>query len=460
MVVYAAVPLPSELLSVGRWGALACYAATPWIVHLLRHAAGIESSGVQGAAPDEHVIDVDTRKRVRLVAQIALLVAVTIAFVPSFVIVVVGVGVLLAAHDAARRRLVASGGRDARRARSSRSSSPGCSTCRGRPRWSARAPGPQSSGCRRSARTPSGSSASARFGVGRGDIGVLALALYLPVLAAPLVARGWRFTWAIRAAGLVVGFGFLIVLDDRGSLPVRMPEPGVLLAPVAVGRRPRRGVARRGVPGRRPQRVVRLAPAPRPAQRAGDRRRGDPGHRRDRQRSLRHAAPHVVQRARAAARAGGRRRRPDPVDRRSARRAGRSVGLCQGDRLRDHRCPRPAPGGRLGGHPVRHRAGGHRGDRRDPLGDHVARRAAAGPVRHPLRRSCRSSTARRARWAIRLPVPAGLLDALERSARPGHAAAHQPGRLRALREHRMDAGAQRAHRRRAPPRARAAGPRR
>src|SRR4029079_10300576 len=74
----------------------------------------------------------------------------------------------------------------------------------------------------------------ARFGLGNGQFGILAIALYLPVLVAPLVARSWRLTWAIRSAGLVIGFGWLAVLDDRGC-KIRLPEPGVLLAPVAVG---------------------------------------------------------------------------------------------------------------------------------------------------------------------------------------------------------------------------------
>ena len=74
----------------------------------------------------------------------------------------------------------------------------------------------------------------ARFGLGNGQFGILAIALYLPVLVAPLVARSWRLTWAIRSAGLVVAFGWLAVLDDRG-LKIRLPEPGVLLVPVAVG---------------------------------------------------------------------------------------------------------------------------------------------------------------------------------------------------------------------------------
>jgi hypothetical protein len=64
---------------------------------------------------------------------------------------------------------------------------------------------------------------------------LLAVALYLPVLAGVLIGRGWRFGWAVRGAFLVIGFGWLAALDDGGALPVRLPEPGILLVPVAVG---------------------------------------------------------------------------------------------------------------------------------------------------------------------------------------------------------------------------------
>ncbi len=234
MVVYAALPLPSELLSIGRWGALACYAATPWIVHLLRRAAGLESSGLVRTAEEERVVDPGWRVRARLVAQLALLVAITIAFVPSFAIIVAGVGVLLAAAT-----LLGGGSWKPALAMFVAAvvalviawlvNLPWSSTLVGKGAWTAIVGVP-----------PVGTHSVgivrlARFGVGRGSVGVLALALYVPVAVAPLVCRGWRFTWAVRAAGLAIGFGFLVVLDDRGSLFARMPEPGVLLAPVAVG---------------------------------------------------------------------------------------------------------------------------------------------------------------------------------------------------------------------------------
>ena len=89
LVVYAAVPLPSQLLSSGRWGALACYATAPWVVHLLRRSAGIESfDRVDVTRADSNRADgytpIPARARLRLLCQLALLTAITFAFVPSF----------------------------------------------------------------------------------------------------------------------------------------------------------------------------------------------------------------------------------------------------------------------------------------------------------------------------------------------------------------------------------------
>ncbi|MCU1503303.1 MAG: hypothetical protein JWM12_2657 [Ilumatobacteraceae bacterium] len=234
LLVYAAVPLSAELLSAGQWSALACYAATPWVVHLLRRAAGIETIGAAGTDEVERYADTGRRKRIRILAQLSLIVAVTVAFAPSFVVVVVGIGVMLAlttlvSNGSWRAAVALLGGALAVAAVAWLANLPWSATLVGKGAWTAIVGVPPVE-----ARSL-GIARLARFGVGHGPIGVLAVALYLPVLVAPLVARGWRLTWAVRAAGLVVGFGFLLVLDDRGSLFVRMPEPGVLLAPVAVG---------------------------------------------------------------------------------------------------------------------------------------------------------------------------------------------------------------------------------
>ena len=49
------------------------------------------------------------------------------------------------------------------------------------------------------------------------------------------VGRAWRLTWAARAAGLILVFLALAVLQDRDDLPFAVPDVGVLLVPVALG---------------------------------------------------------------------------------------------------------------------------------------------------------------------------------------------------------------------------------
>ncbi|HEY7628153.1 MAG TPA: glycosyltransferase, partial [Ilumatobacteraceae bacterium] len=243
LVVYAAVPLPSQLLSIGRWGALACYAAAPWVVHLLRRSAGIESFDAGDVRRADGYVPLALRARLRMLCQLALLTAVVFAFVPSFALLVVAMGVVLALSTA----LAGGSWRSASilvvvaasaAALAFVANLPWSSSLFGHGGWDLIAGNPSP--------TPVGSTAGAvgsrgvgvgrlaRFGLGNGQFGVLAFALYLPVLVGPLVARSWRLSWSIRAAGLVVAFGWLAVLDDRG-LTVRLPEPGVLLAPVAVG---------------------------------------------------------------------------------------------------------------------------------------------------------------------------------------------------------------------------------
>jgi len=242
LVVYAALPLPSELLSVGRWGALACYAAMPWVVHLLRRAAGIETIGSTSSDPaDRDTVEryavVAPRKRLRLLAQLALLTAVVAAFAPSFLLLLGATGVVLAVTTLLARGSWRAGVTMAVSAFvvgivALVANLPWSESLFGRAGWDLVAGVPPVTS------RSLGVVRLARFGVGNGEFGILAIALMVPVVSALLVARSWRLTWAIRAAGLVVAFGWLAILDDGriGRIGgIRMPEPGVLLAPVAVG---------------------------------------------------------------------------------------------------------------------------------------------------------------------------------------------------------------------------------
>ena len=96
LIVYAAVPLPYASIAGGRWSALACYAAMPWILHLghavsglrARYVVGYPGSGLQ-TIDVEDVVAVPLRRRLRYAAALSLVLAVTAAFEPSIVIVAV-----------------------------------------------------------------------------------------------------------------------------------------------------------------------------------------------------------------------------------------------------------------------------------------------------------------------------------------------------------------------------------
>jgi GT2 family glycosyltransferase len=235
-VIYAAVPLPYAAIAAGRWSVLAVYAATPWVIELLRRVSGLATFASRSWGDDDiadAVVPVSTLTRVRIVAQLALITAVVGAFAPLYPLVVVGIAVVLflatmlargsistlagvaAAAVAALAALVAnlpwvttyftSGGAE-------------------------RLTGPELAGA-----DDLGILALAEFRIGPTVLGPLVLGLYVTVIAAALIGRGWRLTMAARAGALVLVFGAVAVLSDRGSLPFRIADIGVILVPVACG---------------------------------------------------------------------------------------------------------------------------------------------------------------------------------------------------------------------------------
>ncbi len=234
LVVYAALPLPAQLLSGGHWTALACYAAGPWGLHLMRKIAGIETTGSRTDTEVEHYVEVDRSRLVRRGAQLTLFAAASIAFAPSFALLLVGMAVLMAlatvvSGGSAKAALTLVGSALGATLLGFLVNLPWSSSLLGRDGWTAIVGVPVATSRSLGVRN------LVRFLDDQPGPGVVAILLFLPVLVAPLVARAWRFTWAIRAALLVFGFGALAVLDDRAELPFRMPEPGVLLVPVAIG---------------------------------------------------------------------------------------------------------------------------------------------------------------------------------------------------------------------------------
>lgn len=232
LITYVAMPLVPGVVSTGRLGALVAFAAVPWFVHLLRVSVGIGTADPASAAVDlvDGIVDLEPRERVRRAAVLAIVAALAAALAPPVLVIFAGVVVVIALCSFA----AGSGWPTA-----AWIGGLGLGACV--VAWLLNFPASTTwsweslSSVSLAGPTGRGLADVAAMDVGEAELGRLGLALYLPVVTGLLLARAWRLTWSARAAGLVVVFGALAVLEDRGDLPVRMPEVGFLLAPAALG---------------------------------------------------------------------------------------------------------------------------------------------------------------------------------------------------------------------------------
>jgi GT2 family glycosyltransferase len=232
MAVYVAIPLLPGVISTGRLTGLIAYGALPWFVHLVRVAAGIGTADPRTAMTDlaDGVLAVGPRERVRRIAVAGIVAAIAVALAPPVLLLFAAVTVVLTISSL----LVGAAWRTTAWMFAAGAAATAVSWILNLPAstaWSwndltaiplAGAPG-------------RGLSDVASMNIGRARLSLLTLALYVPVVTGLVLSRAWRLSWAGRAAGLVVTFGVLAVLQDRDALPLRVPEIGVLLVPVALG---------------------------------------------------------------------------------------------------------------------------------------------------------------------------------------------------------------------------------
>ncbi len=232
LLVYAATPLVSGAMSSGRLTVLVVYAFVPWFVHLSARAAGIATADPHVADLDvaDGLVDLTTLERARRIVALGILLAIAAAFAPISLPLAVALGAVLALGTLLARASTMTAmwffvTSVAATAVAAILNLPWIVT------WSWE----DLVGASPIGDPGLGLLTLASFEIGRTDFAALSLALYLPVVAALLMARAWRLTWAVRAGLLVVVFGALAVLGDRGELPIAAPQAGVLLVPVALG---------------------------------------------------------------------------------------------------------------------------------------------------------------------------------------------------------------------------------
>lgn len=231
LVVYLATPLLPALISTGRLGGVVAFGFLPWFVHLLRSAIGIATADPASEAADlaDGVQELTIRERVRRVALAALVLAFGCALAPQlWYVALVALVVLTVAT-------LAVGGDERLAAWMLGSGAAAVAVA-----WIVNLPASTAWSLDRLA-APEMSAAPglglghlASFDIGTSRFNVIAVALYVPVVIALALSRAWRLSWAARGAALVVVFGGLAVLADRGaaSLPL---DVGFLLVPVALG---------------------------------------------------------------------------------------------------------------------------------------------------------------------------------------------------------------------------------
>ena len=275
-VVYAATPLIGGAMAGGRLTVLIVYAATPWIVHFLRRAVGHRDrrSGRRRGRPHRRshpprpgsngsVGSSCSDSSSRWPAAFAPIVVV----VTAVLAVLLGLGNPAGARFVASRRLVRGCGLGRCRGRGGPERSRGSTTWS----WSSIVGPPPLGDPGR------GLLELASFEIGPTDFAALAVALFVPVIAAVALAKAWRLTWAVRA-----GCRRARVRRARRRRRSWMRSRSTCPRPACCScRSPRRvdlGSGRvGGVRSRRPRWSVRVAPAARSA-------RDDRGRDRDRAR--------------------------------------------------------------------------------------------------------------------------------------------------------------------------------
>jgi GT2 family glycosyltransferase len=219
-VVYVALPLSYEAIARGRFSALLCIAAAPWLFDILnRFQDGRDQSLV---------------RKTQLVSGLLLILGLVFAFTPSIAILfsaIIGLWVfasflggvsakkLLSVLLVGLTGLIGSVFINLPWSMHFVSSN-----------WWQLMAGDQGVSDRKI-----GLVAIARLDFGNTRGGFLVVAIYFCVFCALVVADGWRRLWAIRSSVLVIFGLLLVVLDDQGKLPFELPEPAVMLAIVTCG---------------------------------------------------------------------------------------------------------------------------------------------------------------------------------------------------------------------------------
>ena len=219
VLAFCAVPLAFENIATGRWGALACWAAAPWVLVSLHSAGDMLTATAADVA----------RRSIRL----GLLLAAVTAFEPSFLVVASVAMVVWSVTSA-----IVLGRPGLRGAPGVHAGAVLVAIVLHVPwvshyftgRWWESLVGADLGAGR-----DNGVLRVLTFDMGTTTFAPVVVVLYAVVVVALVVSQGARFLWAVRGAGLVGVFALLAVVADQRSIGIALPAPAVLAAFLAAG---------------------------------------------------------------------------------------------------------------------------------------------------------------------------------------------------------------------------------
>lgn len=239
-VAYAAVPLPYDALSAGRWSAVAAYGAAPWMLGRLARASRVAPFGplagtredplVTGEAPTMPIAGHRLWQHVVATGAVTALLGLLVPAAP-LVLVLMGAGVVVGGLLAGQRVGL---GRVA-------------ATTAGGAVVAALLLLPTTVEALTSSGGPAAGLGTERQLRGLTAVDLLALRtgpmalVWVPfallgAAAVPLlVGRRWRLAWATQAWTVAVAAWGLVWAREQGWVTARLPDAGVLLAPAAAG---------------------------------------------------------------------------------------------------------------------------------------------------------------------------------------------------------------------------------
>ena len=227
-VAYAALPVPYNALSGGHWSALAAYAGAPWLLGRLARALG--DAPFRPADAPMVVTAHPLRRHVLAVGATTAAIGLVVPVAPLLVLVLgaaLALGSLLALRTAGVGRLAVAAVGGA-----------GLALLLHLPTTLDMVRSGDRVGAWLGIERPSGVWSALdllRFETGPFGSSPVGFALLVAAAAPLLVARSWRFEWAVRGWVVAAAFWALVLAQQEGWLSLPTPHPDVLLAPAGAG---------------------------------------------------------------------------------------------------------------------------------------------------------------------------------------------------------------------------------